>query len=140
MVEQVRIGAFDNHDSPWILEPVAGHIEAGHTPADTAERESLEEAGCTILALEPICEYLVSPGTSNERTTLFCGLIDNCEANSIHGLKEEAENIKVIELPVDRALALLAEGKIYAASAVICLQWLQINISNLKNKWQRISP
>jgi|GEM_PF-1246049 len=48
MIEQFRIGARDDARGPWLLEIVAGLIEAGETPAQVARREALEEAGCTV--------------------------------------------------------------------------------------------
>ena len=41
LVEQIRIAAYDTSESPWLLEMVAGMIEAGETVEDVARREAL---------------------------------------------------------------------------------------------------
>ena len=43
MVEQFRIGAIHHPDGPWILEVVAGMMEAGESITDVAQRECQEE-------------------------------------------------------------------------------------------------
>ncbi len=136
LVEQFRIGAIESDlPSPWILEPVAGVIDAGETAASTAKREAIEEAGCEILELIPICDYLVSSGTSTERTMLYCGLINNDKVNELHGLLHESEDIRTHVFTVTEAFELLDQGIISVASGVIALQWLKLNIIEVKGKW-----
>ena len=49
LVEQFRIGALAAGQSPWMLEIVAGLIEAEDADAEAvARRESLEECGCRV--------------------------------------------------------------------------------------------
>ncbi|MDR8263635.1 NUDIX domain-containing protein, partial [Acinetobacter baumannii] len=54
LVEQIRIAAYDTSESPWLLEMVAGMIEAGETVEDVARREALEEAGLEVGRTKPI--------------------------------------------------------------------------------------
>src|SRR5262245_44288578 len=49
LIEQFRAGAIANPQSPWLLEIVAGVYEHDEQPADVAQREAREEAGCKIL-------------------------------------------------------------------------------------------
>ncbi len=136
LIEQFRTGALSNPQSPWLIEIVAGIIEPNESPKEVAARESLEEAGCDILDLYPICEYFVSPGGSNEYMYLFCGRIDASETGGIHGLEEENEDIRAFTLPSEEAFMWLQEGKIKAAPAIVSLQWLQLNREWLKQLWQ----
>src|SRR5579883_2996734 len=62
LIEQFRIGAYVNGRPPWILEIVAGMVGAGEDPADVARREAREEAGCDLMDIVPVYDYLVSPG------------------------------------------------------------------------------
>ena len=135
MVEQFRSGAlhFEN-ESPWMLEPVAGLIEEGDSPIETVKREAVEESGCIILDLVPICRYLASSGISNEATYLFCGRIKEYQAGALHGMLHEAEDIKVHALSPEEAFQLLDAGKIFSASAIIALQWLKLNLEDLRKK------
>ena len=51
------MGPFAQDDpAPWILEPVAGMIDAGETPETAALRELREEAGYGARILRPIGE------------------------------------------------------------------------------------
>jgi ADP-ribose pyrophosphatase len=135
LLEQFRIGALTMPGGPWLLEIVAGIIEEGESPEAVVRREIQEEAGCTLLALEPICDYLVSPGGTSERISLFCGRVDAAAAGGIHGLAEEGEDIRVGTVGFAEAMALLHAGRINSASPIIALQWLQLNRERLRQQW-----
>jgi ADP-ribose pyrophosphatase len=136
LIEQFRIGAYAAGRAPWLVEIVAGIIEAGETADDVARRETQEEAGLTIIGeLEPIAEYLASPGASTETVAVFCGRVDASRADGIHGHADEGEDIRVLAMPVDDALARLAAGKIDNSPGIIALQWLALNRERLRRKW-----
>src|ERR1700733_13384300 len=42
LIEQFRAGIMAAHDYPWITEIVAGLIDGGETPEQTARREAME--------------------------------------------------------------------------------------------------
>jgi len=139
LIEQFRIGALASSQSPWLLEIVAGIIGAGESKEQVAQRETLEEAGCQLLDLVPICEYLLSPGGCSETIALFCGRVDASQAGGVHGLAEEHEDIRVHVLPFKEVLGLLYNGNINSATAIIALQWLALNRKALLAKWQTIN-
>ena len=130
LIEQVRHAVTNcGIDSPWILDIVAGHIENGDSPEDTAIRESVEEAGIHIDKLIFINEYLTSCGHSNEVTYVFCGIVNNSlPGSTTHGVAEEEEDIKTHTFKTETAIRLMDTGKIVTASAVIALQWLKLKI------------
>ncbi|HEU5280914.1 MAG TPA: NUDIX domain-containing protein [Gammaproteobacteria bacterium] len=136
LIEQFRAGALGREPCPWLLEVVAGVYDSNEAPAEVAEREALEEAGSKILDLEPICEYFVSPGGSNEYLHLFCGRIDASNAGGVHGLLEEHEDIRAFTLSSDEAFAYLQDGHIKTSPAIISLLWLQQHRERLKQLWQ----
>lgn len=136
LVEQFRIGALAAGRPPWVVEIVAGIIEPGEEPAEVAEREAEEEAGVAIQAVEPIHKVLVSPGGATETCAIYCGKADLSKAGGIHGLAHEHEDIRVLAISTDAALALLAEGRVENATAVIALQWLALNRDRLRRQWQ----
>lgn len=135
LIEQFRVGALKTPVGPWLLEIVAGEIGDGETPPEVAEREAVEEAGCRITALEPICEYLVSPGSSSEWVYLFAGRVDSTRAGGIHGLDHEHEDIRVEAVGRSEALQRVADGRIVASPAIIALQWLALNGDDLRRRW-----
>lgn len=136
LVEQFRIGTLGRSDNPWLLELVAGLIDADESPETVGIRETLEEAGCTVQALEPVCRYFSSPGGSDEYFHLFCGRCDLSVAGGIHGLADEGEDIRVRVLSAAEAFALLARGEVHNAHTLIGLLWLQQHRARLRSEWQ----
>ena len=139
ILEQFRIGALGVAGGPWLLEIVAGMIEPGETAEAVVRREALEEAGCPILALESICEYLVSPGGTSECISLYCAIVETEKVGGVHGLAEETEDIRVESVPFDEAWQWFMQGRINSASPIIALQWLAMNRESLREKWLTLS-
>lgn len=135
LLEQFRLGAMDRGQSPWLLELVAGMNEAGETPEDVAQREGQEEAGLTFSSLEKICNYLVSPGGTTELIHLYCGRISTESAGGLFGVEHEHEDIRAHVVSADEAIAMIADGRINNAAAIIALQWLQLNRPRLREGW-----
>ncbi len=135
LIEQFRIGAYAAGIGPWLIEPVAGIVEAGETPEAVARREAIEEAGCELAELEPIATVMPSPGGCSEILHLFCGRVDSEGVGGIHGLEHEHEDIRAFVLPLDDALKRMAMSEYNNASTVITLQWLALNRRRLKKMW-----
>ncbi len=133
--EQFRIGALEAPGSPWLLEIVAGIIDAGESAEEVARREAVEEAGLHLQDIHHIQDYLASPGGTTERVSLFVGRVDSSNAGGIFGLAVEAEDIRVRVLPFEQAMAELAGRPINVASIVIAMQWLALNRDMLRQIW-----
>jgi ADP-ribose pyrophosphatase len=125
LVEQFRIGALEQENGPWCLEVVAGIIDSDETPEQVAVRELKEEADVVADRLEYICEYLASPGGSNERLHLYCGYCDLSQVAGVHGLDSEGEDIKVHVFPAEEVFEQLYSGRFNNAATMISLQWLR---------------
>jgi ADP-ribose pyrophosphatase len=130
LVEQFRMGALEDPDSPWLFEIVAGLVEEGEDYADVARRETQEESNCVIKTLLPIMHYYTSPGSSTEYTHLYCGLVDSEGVAGIYGLPEEAEDIKLHVVSSQRAFDMIRTGEIKNVNAIVALQWLALNQSS----------
>lgn len=135
LLEQFRLGALGRRQSPWLLELVAGMNKEGEDPMEVARREAEEEAGLTFIHLEPVCDYLVSPGGTTEMVHLFAGCISTESAGGLYGLEEEHEDIRAHVFSFEEAIAMLADGRINNAAAIIALQWLQLNRPRLRSQW-----
>jgi ADP-ribose pyrophosphatase len=135
LIEQFRVGALGGSDDPWLVEIVAGMIEPDETPEAVVRREAIEESGCHIAELVPICDYFVSPGGTTERLALFCGRVNASEAGGTHGLAEEHEDIRVVVMAAAEAFEQISSGGIKAAAPIIALQWLQLNREALRRRW-----
>ncbi len=135
LIEQFRVGAMGEEEPPWLLEVVGGIIEGIEYPEEVARRETLEEMGCDILELAPICEFLVSPGTSSERVFLFCGRINAEGVGGVHGVDSEGEDIRVQVFSFKEAMGELYGGLLNSTTAIIGMQWLAINREELRARW-----
>lgn len=135
LLEQFRLGALGRDQSPWLLELVAGMNEEGESPEEVAQREGQEEAGLTFNPLDKICDYLVSPGGSTELIHLYCGRISTESAGGLFGMEDEHEDIRAHVFSADEAIAIIYDGRINNAAAIIALQWLQLNRPRLREGW-----
>ncbi|WP_111734598.1 NUDIX domain-containing protein [Roseovarius amoyensis] len=134
LVEQFRMGPYGRGDPrPFVLEPVAGHVDAGETPEDAARREAQEEAGLTLRALEHISSHYCSPGCSTEFFHCYLGLADLAQAGQGRGgLADENEDIRTHVLDFDQAMALIGTGEINIGPLVLMLLWLQRERARLR--------
>ncbi|WP_298453277.1 NUDIX domain-containing protein [uncultured Marinobacter sp.] len=135
LLEQFRLGAIGRDQSPWLLELIAGMNEEGESSEDVAQREAEEEAGLSFSKLEKICDYLVSPGGTTEMVYLYCGKVSTEFAGGLFGLEEESEDIRAHVVSADEAIAMISDGRINNAAAIIAMQWLQINRARLRAGW-----
>lgn len=151
LLEQFRIGAyareavlepnknsmsFKEKQTPWLLEIIAGIVEPGESQIEVAHREAEEEAGVKLLKLENIGEFYSSPGGTSETIQLYCACVKNDGVGGIYGLEEEGEDIRVIVVPFGEAVQFLKKGRLNNASAMIAVQWLMLNRSDLQNRWK----
>lgn len=135
LVEQFRVGALEHSGSPWLFETVAGILEPGHSAEETVRREAREEADAELLDLEHICDYLVSPGGTSERVSLYCGRVDVDGLGGIHGVDDENEDIRVHVVSYDEAVDMLQNGLLNSAMPIIAMQWLMMHRERLQDLW-----
>ena len=134
LVEQARIGAqLRNDPNPWMLEPVAGIVDARETPAQTALREAREEAGLTNVTLREAGSFYISPGNTTDYFYTFVGLCDLPEQSSyLGGLDEESEDLRLHIVSFDEALALADSGEIATAPGLHLIYWLLRHRASLR--------
>jgi ADP-ribose diphosphatase len=146
LIEQFRPGAISVQktcpDMPlWLNEIVAGIIEDGEKPQDVAHRETLEEAGGTIIGdLEYISRYYVTPGCSSETVTLYYGRVDSTNIGGIHGVFDEGEDIRVYKVSAKECFAMLQNGQLCNATATIAVQWLMLNRDRIRKETSALHP
>ncbi|MDE4274542.1 NUDIX domain-containing protein [Phaeobacter gallaeciensis] len=95
LIEQFRAATYiAGEKRPWMWEPVAGLIDPGETPEETARREAQEEAGVAVTQLERVAEVYPSSGASGEFIHIFVGLADLDAVEGGGGLASEHEDIR----------------------------------------------
>ena len=134
-VEQFRIGLMGVADRSWSIETVSGFCDVAHEkPQEVAAREVTEETGCELQDLIEVGEFFVSPGSSTERITVFLGCVDSSKVTGVHGLAHEGEEIRPVVIPREAAVSQLFK-ELNSTSIIIALQWLQINLDELNQRW-----
>lgn len=134
LVEQLRLGPYAHGDArPWLLEPIAGMIDAGEAPETAARREAEEEAGLTLGALHHVARYYPSPGGLAQVLTSYVGLADLPDGvEGVGGHVGEGEDILSHLVPWALACDMLSAGDMANAPLVISMQWLQLNRARLR--------
>ena len=134
LVEQLRMGPLGRHDPcPWVLEPVAGMVDAFETPDETAHRESAEEAGLHDLDLHHLSSFYPSPGSSTDYFHAYLGLCDLPDDRpQFGGLATEAEDLRLHMISFDAAMDLVASGEINAGPLVMMLSMLALRRDALR--------
>jgi ADP-ribose pyrophosphatase len=129
LCEQFRLPTV-GHGSGWLLEIPAGILERGEDAEACARREMMEETGYSVGALDPIATVYLSPGGSSERIHIFHGVIAlRPDAAETGGVASEGEDIRIIRMPVDEAIARVHSGELLDAKTVIALQWLELALA-----------
>lgn len=134
LVEQFRMGPWRRGAPyPWMLEPVAGRVDPGESPEQTARREAEEEAGLHLHRLERIGSGYPTPGYSTEYFHVFLGLCDLPDgAEGLHGEASENEDIRTHVLSWPQAEDLLSRGEADNMPLVLALTWLSREQSRLR--------
>jgi len=133
LVSQFRYPSYKNGHG-WLTEVIAGIIDPGESPEESATREVQEETGLSISKLERISTFFPSPGGSSERIHLFYSEVsgENAKYKVTGGLVSEGEDIKAVELTLEDALSKVKSGEIMDAKTIIGIYWLENSL--LKNE------
>ncbi len=125
LTRQFRIASFLNGNRDGtLLETPAGLLERGEDPADAMIREIKEETGYEVTGLEKVCAGYSSPGAYTELVYLF--VAEYSKAHKVEkggGLKEEGEDITLVEMPIDEALQQIQSGAIRDLKTILLLQF-----------------
>jgi len=106
LVQQHRPGA-----NLRVLELPAGSIEPGETPFEAADRELAEECGLTAGGWAEIGSFWLAPEYSTEFVHVLAGTCSGV----MHAEHDADEDITVVRMPPERALAALEDAGSVAA-------------------------
>ncbi|MEK6829887.1 MAG: NUDIX hydrolase [Nanoarchaeota archaeon] len=105
-----------------IFEIVAGKMDKGEDPKQTAIREVEEEIGYKIKEENLLYKssFFASPGYSSEIIHLFVARVTNSDkVTDGGGVAGEHENIEIHHIPAPRFFEMFAEGEIVDAKSII---------------------
>ncbi len=129
LIEQFRFSAIRTGNG-WVEEIIAGVVEEGEDFKKAAQRECLEEAGYQVGDdFRQVLEFYPSVGLSNQIIHLYYGEVNSShKVNTGGGLKEEQEDIRVIEEKTETVFRKLMSNQYLDAKAIIGLMWFFHNI------------
>ncbi len=140
LIEQFRVSAFAAGFDPVMVEIPAGMCEGDETPQATILRESQEEMHLGVTDLQPVGDFLLSPGGCDERCAIFAGRVSAPEPGpdgiiGTGGLASEQEDLRVRLLPAGTAIERALAGRYPNSVATIALLWLAANRDRLRREW-----
>lgn len=128
LTRQFRLPAFINGCADgYLIEACAGLLD-GNDPETCIRKEAEEETGYRIRAPRKVFEAYMSPGSVTEKLHFF--VAEYQAEDRIHaggGLANEGEDIEVIEMPLDQALAGNGNGLIQDGKTVMLLQHVALS-------------
>lgn len=132
MIRQFRYAAQLSTGRGMTAEIVAGLVEEGEEPVETARRELLEEAGLEAKSLTPLCTFLTTPGLTDELIHLFHAEVDASGLTERAGNAEETEVTFPFLVSLDSAFAAAASNDIQNGIVMLGLLWFERHLRKLK--------
>ncbi|WP_375572967.1 NUDIX domain-containing protein [Ahrensia marina] len=131
LVKQFRLPAKLNGHQGFLIETPAGLLE-GMNPAERMRAELEEETGFSVSKLTLVFDAFMSPGSVTEKLACFVGTYTaKDQISEGGGHPDEGEDIEVLHVPLNEALAMIASGAIADAKTIMLLQYLALNRNTL---------
>ena len=128
LVRQFRFPAFVEGHSGFLIEAPAGLLDQA-TPEVRIKAEVEEETGYRVGEVHKVFEAFMSPGSVTERLHFFVAEYDPASRpGSGGGVAEEGEDIEVLELTMERAMAMMASGEIADGKTIMLLQYAALHL------------
>jgi nudix-type nucleoside diphosphatase (YffH/AdpP family) len=127
LVRQFRYPAYVNGYDDLLIE-TAGLLD-NLSPERRIRAEAEEETGYRLREIRKVFEAFMSPGAVTEKLHFFVGEYEpGMKIGSGGGIAREGEDIQVLELPIDEALAMISDGRIVDAKTIMLLQYAALSI------------
>ena len=128
LVRQFRYPAYVNGCDELLIEAAAGLLD-NLSPELRIRAEAEEETGYRLGEIKKVFEAFMSPGSVTEKLHFFVAEYEpSMRIGSGGGVASEGEDIEVLELSIDTALAMIGDGRIVDAKTIMLLQHAALNI------------
>ncbi len=126
LAEQFRIATHAKGPG-YIIEAMAGSLEAGEEPEACIRREMMEEVGYRAGELTLIASVYVSPGSSSERIFLYYAPVKTADLvdPGASGLAAEKEDVRRAEFTREDFLARIDRAAFADAKVMTLGLWLK---------------
>lgn len=125
LTRQFRVATWVNGNADGMLIETCAGLLDNDAPEACARKEAMEETGYHVGDVEKVFELYMSPGGVTEVVYFFMAEYDAASKESAGGGVDD-EDIDVIELSFDDAMARVADGRICDGKTVILLQALKL--------------
>lgn len=126
LTRQFRYPAYVNGCDDFLIEAAAGLLDAA-SPEERIRKEVEEELGLRLDQVRQIFTCFMSPGSVTERLHFFLAEYHaEMRVGSGGGEAAEGEDIEVLEMGIDEALAMVRNGGIQDGKTVMLLQHLAL--------------
>lgn len=127
LTRQFRLPAWVNGCADGMLIEACAGLLDGDDPETCIRREAAEETGFRIQAPHKVFEAYMSPGSVTEKLHFFVVSYESSDRTGEGGgIVNEGEDIEVIELLLEDALAMVRSGAIEDAKTIMLLQHAKI--------------
>jgi len=127
LTRQFRLPAFANGHDGMLVEACAGLLDKDD-PETCIRKETEEETGYRIANVRKVFEAFMSPGSVMERLYFFVGEYEDRDRVSAGGgLEDDGEEIEVLEMTLDQAMAKVDSGEIMDGKTIMLLQYARLN-------------
>lgn len=128
LVRQFRYPAFVNGCDDLLIETPAGLLDNAD-PEARIRAETEEETGFRIGTVERVFEATMSPGSVTERLFFFVAPYTPADRVSAGGGDAgEGEDIDLLELTIEEALAMIEDGGIRDGKTIMLLQYVALRV------------
>ena len=123
LIRQFRFPAYANGLADGMLVEACAGLLDNEAPEVAIRREVEEETGFAVRMPRKVFEAFMSPGSVTERLHFFVAEYEPGDRVSQGGGDaSEGEDIEVLELPLDQALAMIGTGEIQDGKTIMLLQ------------------
>ena len=128
LVKQFRYAAYAAGYDDLMIEAPAGILDDA-LPEERIRLEAEEEIGYRLHEVQKIFEAFLTPGAVTEKMHFFIAAYEpEMRVGHGGGLAHEGEDIEVLELSVDEALAMIKDGRIVDAKTIMLLQYAALHV------------
>lgn len=127
LTRQFRLPTYVNGNATGMMLEVCAGLLDQDNPEQCIIRETEEETGYRITNVTKVMKTYMSPGAVTEILYLFVGEYDeSMRVSEGGGVAHEEENIEVLEMPFEKAYAMIESGEMQDAKSIILLQYAKI--------------
>ena len=127
LTRQFRFPAYVNGHPDPLIEVCAGLLDE-RDPETAIRKETEEETGYRLHDVKKVFEAYMSPGSVTEKLFFFVAEYEpHAKLTNGGGLVADGEDIDVLELDLDHALAMIASGEIVDGKTIMLLQYAKLH-------------